>query len=277
MPGRADAEPIPVAGDEGPSTLDAIRRIVSELGTGAVQGAGETAVSLGNVVHSIPGVGNITDALAKLVGPEGTDPSAAFEQEAGDIASQGTGYTGTPAEQAGRFGEKVGEFLVPGSKLAKAGEKAAVLLTPDKLINASPKAGRVMSALMGILGRSAGEAGQAGTISALQGEQNPEHEAAIAGTAPVAASGIAATLPLLRSPLLQKLLSIMAGATVASQASSLGGSMGAGLGIYGGTRAALNELLKNPRLVSSMQRGTRKALPIAGRTAAAVEVERRRR
>src|SRR5213078_941680 len=103
-----------------PSLLQQAGEAVENLGIGAAKGVGQSVLGAGRVVQMIPGVTRAVDALYGVPGIS----QEAMRQGTAAMRAQGT------AQTIGKMAEQVGEVLLPGSKLAAAGEAAATRLAP---------------------------------------------------------------------------------------------------------------------------------------------------
>ena len=83
----------------------------ADVATGAVKGAANTAIGLGQMVHRIPGVSRAVDALYGQPG---------LSQASFPAARALVQPTNTP-QQVGYTGEQIGEFFIPAGTAAKAG------------------------------------------------------------------------------------------------------------------------------------------------------------
>jgi hypothetical protein len=137
---------------------------LADVGIGAVKGAAQTATNLGRLVHKIPGVSNFLFSQPGLA-------ETAFAEA--DQALKPTNR----AQQVGKIGEQVAEVVVPGSKIAAAGEQLATRLAPTLVPAVGKTAARVLP-------RAAVEATGGAALSAAQGG-NPLIGAAGGAVAPV--------------------------------------------------------------------------------------------
>jgi hypothetical protein len=262
-----------------------------ELISGVAKGAGESAFNLGNAVNSTPILGDITGALAKLVGPEGTDPDAAFSKTP-DVLKAKTG-----AEDLGKSVEQMAEFFLPtgpGSKIlskfapklaqiANTGfrgagmEAAASAAVP--VANAIPKATGALNKAIPVVGKMAGDGAQAAGTAALHGDENPEIPGLIGAAAPAMGAAGKGVAGLLATPFGRQVGPYIA-AILAMQ--GLGGATGAGLsgsmGAFALSKAGANQLLKKPQTIPSLRRiAGRGAESATTATAGAYDHIRRRR
>jgi hypothetical protein len=134
---------------------------LSDVGIGALKGAGDTATNLGALVHKIPGVDQATDALWNL--PPGGSQQA-FVDTRKDLESSNT------AQKVGKFIEQGAELIAPAGEIGKLGKAAQV----------ASKLGPYASAIPRIAVEAAGGAGMA----AAQGG-SPTTGAAFGAAAPV--------------------------------------------------------------------------------------------
>lgn len=230
---------------------------VGDVGTGVVKGAGQTAFGLGDLVHRTPVLGSITDALAKMVGPEGTDPNAAFSQQP-DVLNADNG-----AQHLGKVAEQVGEFFIPAGLAREAAVKGLVRLIPN---SASPGMMSVLNKAGAIIGRTVGEAGSAAAVSDLHGDTHPGESASIAAGSSLLGSGLSATAPLIKSPIAQQVLpTLMAILGMKTAGGLTPGGVGAGLGMFSVARAMAQHLVQNPKAVPTVAKGLRLGVPAVGR------------
>lgn len=245
---------------------------VSDFATGVAKGAGQTAFNLGKMVNKTPILGDLTGALAKLVGPEGTDPDAAFAQDPEELKPTNT------AQKFGKGAEQVGEFFIPGAAPRLAMTKGLAKLIPDA---ASPQMMKMLNRVASLAGRIGGDAASAGTIAAVHGDDNPEHAALAAGGGVAAGEALAPLVQLLRTPMGQRLFPLIAaGGTMSALGNITPGGLGLTMGAFGLAKEGARAIAKNPRTVPMVQRGVRAAGNLGGRAAAGavdhVRMERRR-
>src|SRR5881394_3275155 len=103
-----------------PSLLRQAGEAVENLGIGAVKGVGQSVIGAGRLVQMIPGVTRAVDAL---YGSPGISEEAMRQAEE-LVRPQGV------AQHVGKGAEQIAELIVPGSKLAQAGEAAATRFAP---------------------------------------------------------------------------------------------------------------------------------------------------
>jgi|SRR5436190_644967 len=103
-----------------PSLLRQAGEAVENLGLGAVKGVGQSVIGAGRLVQMIPGVTRAVDAL---YGSPGISEEAMRQAEE-LVRPQGV------AQHLGKGAEQIAELIVPGSKLAQAGEAAATRFAP---------------------------------------------------------------------------------------------------------------------------------------------------
>lgn len=246
---------------------------VKDVLTGVGKGAGETAFDLGSLVHKIPLIGDLTDKLSSFVGPDpkkypGADPSKAFAKVPDDLEAK------NDYQKAGKTAEQVGEFFVPAPSARLETIKGLVKLIPD---TASPEAMRLANRVLAHVGRVGGEAGSAGAVSAVHGDDNPGVSAAIAG----ATSGVSEGL----GPLSQRLLKTKLGQEIAPMLAAIGAmhmgggmselGLGAGLGTYGILKRTAGDALANPKMQAQMGKVITKIGTKGGELAAGLESESR--
>lgn len=236
--------------------------------TGIGKGAGQTAFNLGNLVHKTPLLGQLTDKLATLVGPEGTDPEAAFSKNPQELEATNT------AQKVGKVGEQVGEFFIPASASRLATVKGLVKLIPD---TASPQAMALANKMLAQVGRVLGEAGSAAGVSAVHGDETPEKSAEIAGGTTAAGAALGATAKaLLKTTVGRELapyLTAIAAMNIVSPFTP--GGMASTVGAFGLTRSMANRAFRSPKLRTQI--GTRIAQGASklGEAAAGAESEYR--
>ena len=157
-----------------PSLWQQAGEAVENLGIGAAKGVGQSVLGAGRVVQMIPGVTRAVDALYGVPGIS----QEAMRQGTAAMRAQGT------AQTIGKMAEQVGEVLLPGSKLAAAGEAAATRLAP-KL---APLVGETVATYAP---RAAVEAaGQAG-MAKIQGG-DPRVAAVLGAAAPAVGTAVEA-------------------------------------------------------------------------------------
>lgn len=91
--------------------IDAKRNPIVDAGVGALKGVGNTVFGLGRLVHDYTPIGRISDAIQP----------GAFDRQPEELQPTNT------AQKLGYYGEQMGEFMIPLSKVAtlgKAGEVA---------------------------------------------------------------------------------------------------------------------------------------------------------
>lgn len=246
---------------------------VQDVLTGVGKGASETAFDLGSMVHKIPLIGDLTDKLSSYIGPDpkkypGADPSKAFATVPKDLEPTNAYQSG------GKTAEQVGEFFVPAPSARLEAIKGLVRLIPD---TASPQAMKLANRVLAHVGRVVGEAGSAGAVSAVHGDDNPGTSALIAG---VTAGASQALGPMAKSLLQTKLGREIAPMLAAITAMHMGGGMselglGAGLGTYGILKRTASDALENPKVQAQMGNAITKIGTKGGELAAGVESESR--
>ncbi len=230
--------------------------------TGAAKGVGDTAGNLGNAVHSIPILGNITDFLAthaaapiigKLTGQDtsGTNPGASFKgwDAAMEPAKNNTG------EHVGKLIEQVLEFFLPGGKAGTAAQAASG--ATDAVLNLPKAAGPVRRALtdMAFKGsRMAGDAAAAGAVSAAHGDKDPQYAAAGQLGGSLLGEGASQFTKLLASKSGQDIGPYIAGMLAMAASHGLGPEVagGAGLGTFGLSRMLARRALRAPGAVGKL-------------------------
>jgi hypothetical protein len=214
--------------------------MAEDFSRGAFKGAGESAFHLGSAVRQIPGIGHATDALAKLVGPEGTNPEQAFAQVPQELEAQNS------AENAGKIIEQIAEFFLPAGK---AGVAAQGLSGATDLVLKLPKAAstaRRMATNAAWKGsKVAGDALSAGAVSALHGDDDPQYAAAGSAGGALTGKGAAELAKLLSTKTGQQLGPIIAAMAAMGGLGALsGGTLGAGFGALGGQQLATNTVFR---------------------------------
>ena len=233
-------------GGAGRSTVDALQGVL----TGAAKGAGETVFNLGDLVHNTPGVGSVTDALSRVFGG---DPEATFDRGeavnplalmagADDISTEAK----TGAERVGKFGEQVGEFMVPAGATRLATIRKLTQAIPDTL---SPKAMAAANKLTSLVGRVLGEGASATGVAAIHGDKTPESAGAIAGGTTAAGEALSRTMTaLMKTPMGRELLPYLT-AIAASQIVPFNmPGLAAVAGGFGLTRSMARRGFANPKV-----------------------------
>lgn len=246
-----------------------IKQVLDDLGTGVAKGGGETAVNLGKVVHATPGLGSLTDALAKLVGPEGTDPNAAF--------AQSTDQMGLGADNAtqgvGKFAEQIMELMATAPVAGGAASSAAhVPYSVQPLLKNLVTPSRIVKTLSQALGEGA----IGGADAMLHNDESPGHSAGMMAAAPIAGESIAAAAPLLKNPNIQKVLAYLAaiaGMKVGGGISE--GGIAGGMGAFGLSKMFANQMMRSPTAVDTVQKVARRGLPAAARVLSAADTQSR--
>lgn len=251
---------------------DSLMGHASDIVTGIGKGAAETAFDLGSLVHKTPVIGQITDKLSSLIGPKGyypgADPSKAFSTTPPELESTNA------YQKGGKVAEQVGEFLLPAGPARLEAVKSLVRLIPDA---ASPRAMALANKVLAHVGRVVGEAGSAGAVSAVHGDENPERPAEIAGGSTAAFEALG---PMVRGLLKTKLGGEIAPMLAAISAMHLAGGMselglGAGLGAYGIMKRTASEALENPKVQAQVGKVITAGGTKAGELAAGAESESR--
>jgi hypothetical protein len=151
-------------------TPEGLLQTAEDLGTGALKGLGQTATNLGRLPHLIPGV---SQAVDWLYGTPGLS-SQAFDAADTELAPSNT------TQKVGKVGEQLGELLIPGGAIEKAGSTLTGQVAP-KL---APYVGKTVAKLAP---RVATEAAAGAGMAAAHGES--AQEGALFGAAvPVAAA-----------------------------------------------------------------------------------------
>lgn len=189
------------AGRPGPTTAPAPAAPVSappltaidaaglgDYAVGAAKGLGQTFISLGNLVHQIPGVTRAVDALYGVPG---------ISRQAFTEAQQAVQPT-TTAQHVGKIGEQIAETILPGRLISSAGEKAVALLAP-KL---APLVGETAAKLLPRAGVEA--LGGAGLAAAQGGD--PRVGAALGAVLPTAGAAVQELAPGLKATAAQKVM-----------------------------------------------------------------------
>lgn len=84
-----------------------------DVAIGAVKGAGNTAIGLGELVHRIPGVSRGVDALYDAVGIDAVPSREAFPAARALVQPTNT------AQKVGFYGEQIGEFFLPAGAVSR--------------------------------------------------------------------------------------------------------------------------------------------------------------
>lgn len=231
--------------------------------SGIGKGAGETAFNLGSLVHKTPLLGQLTDALAKAVGPEGTDPNAAFSKLPDQLEAKNT------AEKLGKGAEQIGEFFIPAGPARLEAIEQIVKRLPNVM---SPATAKMANKAAALAGRTLGEAGSSAAISKLHGGEDTGTEAMLAGSGPLLAEGwgnVAGSV--MKSPLGRRVLPYLGAATAMNALGGVTGEgVGAGLAGFGLIRGILDHLTRNPQALPFVQRGGRRLIESGARAAAGV-------
>lgn len=240
----------------------------ANLGIGAAKGLAEHTSDL---VGMIPGVTKSTNFIGNALGGAA---GAALH------GSESVGPPVTPAEgraslepanttqSVGKTLEGAGEYLAPAGAARKAAIEGLVRFGIPN--SASPGAMKVMNKLAAILGRSAGEMGSAGAVSAAHGDEDPVKTGLMAGLIPPVVTGAAKAA----KPLADTVLPIAAGIGTGHALGS------AGLGLIGGMSMANRmrsgaEQLMTPSRVAALQQFIREYLPTALRGGLGAEEDAR--
>ena len=252
------------------STIDQVTDVASGVG----KGAGETMFNLGKVVHNTPGVGSVTDALARLFGgdPDATFSGApvnplALATGADDISTEPT----TTAERVGKVGEQVGEFMIPANATRFATIRKLTQAIPGNL---SPQAMKAANKITSLVGRVLGEGASATGVAAVHGDETPESAGMVAGGTTAAGEALSRLVTgLMKTPVGKELLPYLT-AIAASQAMpfSMPG-LAAVAGGFGATRFAARQGFKNPKVRAQMGKRIAQGGRGVGRVAAGVATE----
>src|SRR5436190_23862473 len=157
-----------------PALLRQAGEAVENLGIGAAKGVGQSVIGAGRLVQMIPGVTRAVDAL---YGSPGISEEAMRQAEE-LVRPQGV------AQHVGKGAEQIAELIVPGSKLAQAGEAAATRFAPTL----APLVGETVATYAP---RAAVEAaGQAG-MAKIQGG-DPRVAAVLGAAAPAVGAAVEA-------------------------------------------------------------------------------------
>lgn len=245
------------------------RSTVKDFGTGIVKGMGDTAINLGEMVHSIPGIGDLTDKLSTMIGPEGTNPETAF--------TGARGYTKpeSGAESAGKTVEQIAEFFTPvkGTGIAKietlpiAMRKGLIAKLASMIPNnASPEMMKLLNKAGTYTGRVAGDAGTSAAVSLAHGadEGEAERSGLIAGLGPAVLGPVAgaagkAGTKFAGSPMGRQILPYMAALGTSAAGNFSSGGLGAGLGAFGLTRMMARRLLDAQHITPTVARNAGRA------------------
>lgn len=216
--------------------------------TGAAKGAGETVFNLGNAVHSIPGLGNLTDMVAEMVGPKGTNAQQAFAQVPEDLAANTTG------EKLGKAGERIAEFILPSQAEFSAGNLMARPAL-NAWLKTSQKAQPVLSAALTAAEKGlniAGDAGMSALVGAAQGG-DPETAAKWSAGGDVGGQVASQLLRTLNTKTGQQLGPLLAAIAAMKAMESAGGgisgTLGGGLGGFSVARSIAKNMINKPGAV----------------------------
>jgi hypothetical protein len=149
------------------SAIDA----VGDVATGAVKGAANTAIGLGQLAYRVPGVRQASDAVQRAVAGDVQPADALFDQARASVQPT------TTAENVGFMGEQMAEFLAP---IGLAGKVGGAVRGASKLMK---------GVRFGV--KSAAEAAEMAGRAAVQ-SSDPEDvvSAALMGSAGPAVSGL---------------------------------------------------------------------------------------
>lgn len=149
---------------------------VGDAAVGFVKSAGNTAATLGSLVHKIPGV----SATMDYVYGDGTDN---LSQRSFQAAKEATAPT-TTAQRVGGGIEQAAEFLVPGA----AGEKTAAAIAA-KAAPYFSNAPRLVQAAVKMAPAAVNEAAKAAAVAAAQGG-DPATAAAFGAAGPATGAAV---------------------------------------------------------------------------------------
>lgn len=240
------------AGTSGMDVVKGVAGTVGDVLTGAAKGAGNTAFNLGSAVHSIPGIGDATDAIATLLGPEGTNPKQAFAQTPTDLEPKNT------SEKVGQFAEQVGEFILPGKASLTAGNYMARPAL-DAWLKISQKARPLASKALQVTEKGlniAGDALMSGAVGAAHGD-DPVNAAEWSAGGSLAGQGLSQLLRTLSTKTGQQIGPLLAAIAAMSAVEGAGGGLGASgigaLGSFGVARSLANAALRRPGAVRRLR------------------------
>lgn len=273
---KARYQTLKSAKPEGGSFMGSIGKAIDvgeDVATGVVKGAGQTAFNLGNLVHSIPGIGDATDALAKLFGGAGTDPDQAFAQTPQDLQPTNT------AQAFGKGAEQIGEFFIPAGKVGMASRGAA------DLVGKLPKAaGTVRKAATDLAWKGAPVVDNAlstGAVAAAHGDEDPQYAAGTQALLQSLGIGAGQASKLLGTMAGKQYAPILAGVALFKLISALGGDIGtsaaSGLAANQATRTIARRYLSQPGAQGKMLFGAERAGEKLGTAGAGIVDETRRR
>lgn len=140
---------------------------------GVAKGAASTAVGLGELVHKIPGVSNVTDALYGM--PSGSS-QASFGAQREELKPS------NPQQQAGFVAEQIGENFLPAGAVRRG---AQALRTGSRVLNMGARAGLEGAAGAAVHTAQTGStdgAGFVGAAGAAGGAVAPAAARAVGGT-----------------------------------------------------------------------------------------------
>jgi hypothetical protein len=236
--------------------------------TGAGKGMGETAVGAGRMVRATP-AGYLTDAVAKLVGPEGTDPEAAFAQS---NTQMGLGAD-NPAESVGKFAEQLAEMIYGGG-IVKKGVQNATFKALPAASSAIRLPASISAPLVHTAAPIAAEGLNVGANVAMHGDENPGVPAAIGAAGPAVGGALSAAAPALGNPFVQALAAVFGGSSLGGMLGG-GGGLGAYMAFQPAIRATIKKLMQDPTAVAVARRLATQGVPALTR-AGAVGVSRSR-
>lgn len=209
--------------------------VATDVMTGVGQGFFDTSMNLGKVIHSTPGLGDLTDKLSKQIAPmlggdERTDPKAAFAN-LGEAKTQLGLDPENTAQRVGKVGEQVAEFFIPANATREAMTQGLIKLIPD---GASPEVVRLANRVIAHTTRVLGDAASATGVAAAHGDEHPERAGMVAGGSTAAMEELAPmAVKLMRTKYGSKLAPLlMAIGTMKVMGGVTPESMGAGFGVY---------------------------------------------
>jgi hypothetical protein len=158
---------------------------VQSVGNGVIgilKGAGHTAETLGALVHKLPGVSSVMDAVYQKPGLSASAFPAAEEA----LQPEGT------AQHIGYGAEQAGEFLIPGGTAEKAATEIAAKLAP-KFVNAP----RIVQSAAKLAPRVATEATSAAAMATAHGS-DPVSAGVVGAAGPLVGAAVSGAAGALR-------------------------------------------------------------------------------
>lgn len=233
-------------------------RAVKDFGVGIGKGAAGTLNMAGEAARDyIPGVGPASDALQKLMYGSVAAPNM-MENFKKELEPTNT------AQSIGAGAERVGEFLLPGSKIGMVGRLPSL---GRSAVNFGAR--HIPSSIWGKaspLLKAAGSGADSAAIATLHGDENPDLEAALTAGGSLSGAAMGELAPLIaKQPILAKLLPIFLATSIGGAAGGpLGGTGGGLLAMFGAKRTIADQFIK---WIATHPDEVRVALQGAGMTA----------